>query len=90
MVACAVVAWVFCMVLCDEGMIFNFYYRWIEKLPDWLFKPLGGCEYCFGGQLALWYYLIRHFGDYSLITHIVFVSGVIFLIRLTNKLIYGT
>lgn len=32
----------------NEGMIFHWYYKLIERLPVVLFKPLGGCIYCFG------------------------------------------
>jgi hypothetical protein len=32
----------------EKEMILHWYYRAIEKLPLWLFKPLGGCPYCFG------------------------------------------
>ena len=31
----------------QEGMIFSKYGKWIETLPEWLYKPLGGCLKCF-------------------------------------------
>jgi len=86
---CALFSWVFCLILLDEGMIFSWYYKKISMLPDWLNKPLGTCEYCFGGQVALWYYLYQYHSSYSLISHVVFICGVIFAIRITNKLLYG-
>lgn len=38
----------------DAGMVLHWYYKRIEKLPEVLFKPLGGCIYCFGA----WVYII--------------------------------
>ena len=54
-----IVAWVFVFILMDSGMIFERWWLVLNKLPMWLSKPLGACEYCFAGQLALWYYLIH-------------------------------
>ena len=51
----AVIAFVFSDILTDEGEIFSWYYTLIQKLPKWLFKPLGACGRCLSGQLALWY-----------------------------------
>lgn len=89
-IACiAVFAWVFTNVLMDEDMILFKWRTFVETLPEWLGKPLGLCEYCLGGQIALWYYLFTYFGDYNFLVHLVYITGVIFLIRVTNKLIYG-
>jgi len=53
--AIAVIAFVFSYILTQEGEILAWYFRLIFKLPDWLFKPLGGCSRCFAGQIGLWY-----------------------------------
>jgi hypothetical protein len=45
----------------QEGMILHRYYKIIEKLPVWLFKPIGGCCYCLGGWLFICTYLITIF-----------------------------
>jgi hypothetical protein len=37
----------------QEGMIFYRYYKNIERLPVWIFKPLGGCVYCSGTWIFL-------------------------------------
>lgn len=37
----------------EENMIFHWYYKLIERLPEYLFKPLGGCIYCFGSWIFL-------------------------------------
>lgn len=38
----------------EAGMILNWYYKLIERLPEYLFKPLGGCIYCF----STWVYIL--------------------------------
>jgi hypothetical protein len=53
--AITVIAFVFSYILTDEGEIMAWYYRLILRLPDWLFKPLGGCGRCLAGQIGLWY-----------------------------------
>lgn len=84
-----IVAWVFCMILMEEGMIFSKWWNVLNKLPNWLAKPLGSCEYCFAGQLALWVYLYQSLlsGSYNLLTHIAFISVAIFTIEIINTLI---
>jgi hypothetical protein len=87
----AIVAYVF-ILLTEEGMIFGWYGRLIQKMKqDWLYKPLGGCMACFSGQCALWYYLIANFHSYNFFDHIVFISAVILTVLFIDKLInYGT
>ena len=51
----AVIAFVFSHILTDQGEILEWYERIILRLPDWLYKPLGGCGRCFAGQIGLWY-----------------------------------
>lgn len=49
-----------CFMFCamgQEGMIFAWYQQLINRLPDWLCKPLGGCYKCFTGQVMFWYYI---------------------------------
>lgn len=48
----APIGYVFARVLLEDVLIS--YHRWIATLPDWLYKPLGGCAMCFTGQLTLW------------------------------------
>lgn len=58
----------FAFFVCGEtGNIFNFYFRWIEDLPAWLRKPMGGCLRCMSGQVLFHYYWITHLNDYSVI-----------------------
>jgi hypothetical protein len=68
-------------------MIFAWYGRLIEKIKyDWLYYPLGGCEKCFGGQCAFWYYLIAHFHTYNLFDHIWFISATILTVLIIDKI----
>jgi hypothetical protein len=76
-VAC--VGYVFTIILMDYGMIFHWYKNLLYHLCEylggcnkyefylkWIGKPLGLCETCFTGQLALWYYLLtRHTNVYT-------------------------
>jgi hypothetical protein len=83
-----IVAWVFCLILIDEGMIFGYWWTVLNKLPVWLSKPLGACEYCFAGQLALWWYIYQSCltGQYNAFYHIAFISVAIFTVKVINEL----
>jgi len=83
-----IAAWVFTLILIDTGMIFEKWWVVLNKLPDWLAKPLGKCEYCLAGQLAFWYYFTL--SGYNLFYHIGFISVAIFTVRMINEIIYGT
>lgn len=74
-----VVGIVFTDVLMLPGMILDWYARLIEYFPDWLKNPLGGCVFCFTGQLALWMYLIMHFHSYDFLNHVSTVMLSIFV-----------
>jgi len=82
----AIFAVVFCEMLITSGNIFAFYGRMIERLPDWITKPLGGCPKCMAGQIALWGYLLLP--GYKFLDHLVFVIVTIFLTEVLT-LIYG-
>ena len=75
----SVVAWVFNYLL-EPEMIFGWYGRIINRLPDWLFKPLGGCNICFGGQLAFWnsWWIVDNYLQVVLFTFVTMIM-VIFL-----------
>lgn len=80
-----VTAIVFTEVLLSPGMILDFYARWLDKLPDWLAYPLGGCVFCFAGQLALWVYLFCFWNVYNLFYHVAFICLSIFWTLIHNK-----
>jgi hypothetical protein len=45
----------------NEGMIFGKYYELIlNNLPVWLFKPLGGCVFCFGTWVCIAFMALFH------------------------------
>jgi len=77
----AITAVVFSCILIDEDMIFGFWGRLLARMPNKLSFPLGECAYCFGGQIAVWYYFF--IDDYRPDRHIFFVSATIFFIHLT-------
>ena len=84
-----ITAWVFVIILMEEGMIFSWWWNVINRLPMWLAKPLGECEYCLGGQLSLWYYLLLNWHDYNVFYHIAYISLTLFTIKLINIFVYG-
>lgn len=51
----------------EPGMIFYKYQKLIGSLPDWLWKPLGGCDRCFCGQVLFHFYWITHLKNYNII-----------------------
>jgi len=53
----SLIAFMFCAISQKEGSILNWYQKLIRKLPEWLFRPLGGCYICFTGQVCLWYFI---------------------------------
>ena len=68
----AVVAVVFNRILIAEGMIFGFWGKLLDRMPEKISYPLGGCAYCFGGQIALWYYFFVE--KWNIFNHVFFVS----------------
>lgn len=83
----ALCAWVFVNVLQCEGMIFEWYSRLLEKLPEWIKNPLGACDLCMAGQFGLWGYFFT--GNYNFFEHLFFTVLTIFWIKLIDRLIYG-
>jgi hypothetical protein len=86
-----IVAWVFTHILIDSDMIFEKWWTVLNRLPIWLSKPLGSCEYCLSGQLALWCYLYQSWlvGSYNALEHIAYISIAIFTVKIINRVIYG-
>lgn len=82
----AVFAYAF-YICTNPDMIFGWYGKLIDKLPTWLWKPLGGCLICFSGQVSFWFYLIKFWGDYNFLNHVFFVSCVMVLVMSIDKLI---
>ena len=80
-ISVALVAWTFFEVLTAPGMLFEFWYKWLERLAangkEWIAKPLGYCGVCFTGQIGFWWYAIAHRADWILGGHIVFTCQTI-------------
>ena len=55
----------------DEGMIFNKYYKLIDKLPEWINKPLGGCIICYGTWITIVFNLVFFRLDLDIMTQII-------------------
>jgi len=81
----AITAYTFSCILIEDGMLLNKYQDVLNRLPEWIANPLGACDLCFSGQLALWIYIVRY--DYSIIEHIFFVSITIFFVKLIHTII---
>lgn len=71
--ACALIAIVYAVVLPSESTPLNKWYdllTWLERKAPWLAKPLGACEKCFAGQLAIWTSL--YFSGWSIARSVAF------------------
>lgn len=57
---CAVVGVVWAHVIAGEDNPLNFWFKWLNTWHEapgwhsWVSSPIGGCQKCFSGQLALW------------------------------------
>jgi len=67
-IQCSAIAVLYAVVLAGEDTPLNGWFRWLERMADagrwrsWIAKPLGACERCFAGQLALWCSVADHPG----------------------------
>lgn len=73
-------------ILGSPGMIFDWYQKLINPLPEWLWKPLGGCLKCFTGQAAFHYYWITHLKNYNIVDQLFYPSMGILIAILLNYL----
>jgi hypothetical protein len=80
-------AWVITFLM-RPGEVLSFYGKLIDKIKyDFIYKPLGGCNRCCAGQIALYFYLIKYFHSYNFFDHVFFISGVILIVMIFDKLI---
>jgi hypothetical protein len=82
MLQLTVICFVF-TALQEPGMIFAWYARLLNKLPDWLAFPLGACHKCLTGQVLLWYFLFK---GTPIVEHLFLISSGIFISSILNKL----
>jgi len=82
-----VTAVVYTEVLINPGMILDWWDRFLHKhiKKEWILKPLIDCVYCFGGQLALWTYLVMYYNQYNFVLHVCFIMSVLFIINLYKQ-----
>jgi hypothetical protein len=83
-----IVAWVFTNILISGDMVFSRWWWVLNRIPYWLANPLGACEYCLAGQIALWYFIYMH--PYNICYHIAYCSMAILTVKTLNKLMDGT
>jgi hypothetical protein len=81
----SIIAFVF-VKLGEPHEIFAWYQRLISRLPDIVYRPLGGCLKCFTGQVCFWYFLVTNIRDYNLLNHLSFTAAGIFLSIIYNYL----
>lgn len=84
----SVIAVVYSRTLTMRGMALNWWYAFLFRhIGDkpYLFNPLIDCPKCVGGQIALWYYLIKYWDCYNFETHISLVFVTIFLSLIVYK-----
>ena len=88
----SLIAYMFCALGQDEGMIFHWYQKLIKRLPKWLGWPLGGCYKCFTGQVCFWYFCFSKdaldYGTFARATIelLFFVAAGIFCSMIYNKI----
>ena len=84
----AVVGFVWSGILVQPGELFDWVPRVICRMTnnEKIHKVTFACEKCFSGQLAFWSYLMIHFEDYDLSTHIYFTFLTMFFVALLTKL----
>lgn len=62
----SVFAYVFSCILTEDGYILSWYDDLLidlESKAKWLAYPLGRCEKCFAGQLALWFWIFINYNS---------------------------
>lgn len=54
-----------------------------NAFTKWIYKPIIGCAHCNAGQIALWTYLIKYWGEnYSFFYHIGFIVIAILTVQI--------
>ena len=67
------------------GGIFSFWGNFIDTLPEYLAKPLGACELCFGTWFFILFTVYKHYFEYGIFVEI---GLFYFLLGLFDRLIY--
>jgi len=80
----SLIGFMFSALTQDQHTLLSWYGKLIERLPWYLYKPLGGCYRCFVGQLCLWYYLLTK--PFNLVEWLFFVAAGIMLSMVYNAI----
>lgn len=111
-IGCAVISVTMIVIMSNEPIL-NWWFKLGEKYGKdiiqgmeherWFYRPIWGCEKCFAGQLALWFYFFGHikanspmdwqdmgwfnFPGYSLFNHITTTCVAIFTAVILSHII---
>ena len=80
----SLIAFMFCALGQKKGQIFYWYQQKIKRLPEYLYKPLGGCYICFTGQICLWYFIFTK--PINIVELLFFISAGILSAMIYNKI----
>jgi len=89
--AIAVAAFTFSNILTKRGQLLSRLNDKMERdLPEWIYMPLIGCQYCVSGQWSFWFYinftLIEGSSPYIWWIHIWFTLQTIFVVGIVTTL----
>lgn len=84
----AIAAFTYSEIITEPGEILSKPFQLLERLPEWLFKPLVGCCKCVAGQTALWLYPLYLCEAYDPIVHIWFVLQCVFNAAIIRAIYY--
>lgn len=82
----AICAVIYSTILAEDRMILGWLRQRLEKFPEWIYFPLIGCFKCVSGQLALWMYVLLHYWNYDIFSHVSFICVTIFISLIINKI----
>jgi hypothetical protein len=84
-----IIAFVYSVLCTEGGMIFNRPYLWLQSnLPDYLYKPLIGCEKCVAGQMAFWYYIINNYKSLTINSWFEHIQHIAYSCSLSILIVY--
>jgi len=70
----------------QPGELLDWYQKLIADLPEWLWRPIGGCLMCFTGQVCFHYYWITHLENYKIIDQLFYPSAGIIIVTILDKI----
>ena len=73
-------------ILLEPDMLLYWYGNLLDRLPTWLSFPLGRCEKCLSGQLALWGFILLE--PYNLVNHIFTITATIFITYILTLILW--